>query len=81
MEGESRVARRLRCLRSGVNANFTILCKDREWKVDKGILVAESEYFEKLCIGDFTVCSPSAQHGDFVLTTHPGSLGGESRVP
>lgn len=53
---ESRIERRLRYLRSGTNANFTIKCKDREWKVDRGILSAESEYFEKLCIGAFAVC-------------------------
>ena len=52
---ESRVDRRLRFLRSGINANFTITCKDREWRVDRGVLATESEYFQKLCIGDFSV--------------------------
>lgn len=54
---ESRVDRRIRWLRDGVNANFTINCKGRVWKVDGGILAAESSYFERLCIGGFRVWS------------------------
>lgn len=52
---ESRVDRRLRFLRSGINTDFMITCKDREWRVHRSILAAESEYFQKLCIGDFSV--------------------------
>ena len=55
MMAESRVDRRLRFLRSGINADFTIVCKDREWRVHRSILAAESEYFQKLRIGDFSV--------------------------
>jgi BTB/POZ domain len=55
MAEETRAARRLRFLRSGINANFTVVCKGREWKVDRGILAAESEYFEKMAIGGFSV--------------------------
>ena len=56
---ENIVDRRLRYLRSGINADFTIACGDREWKVDKGILCAESEFFEKLCTGPFSVSHPA----------------------
>ena len=52
---ENRVERRLHYLRSGKNTNFTIRCKGREWKVDRCILSVESEYFEKLCIHEFSV--------------------------
>ena len=52
---ESRVDRRIRWLRDEVNTNFKITCKGRVWKVDGGILAAESSYFERLCIGGFQV--------------------------
>ena len=57
---KSRVDRRLRFLRDGVNANFTVACKDRTWRVDSSMLAAESEYFEKLCHGEFSVCAYGA---------------------
>ena len=57
MADEARIARWLRMLREGKAANFTVICGDREWKVDKGILIAESDYFETLCLGNFGVCT------------------------
>ena len=52
---ETKASRGLRCLRQGTNVNFSIICGNREWRVDRGVLVRESAFFETLCIGGFNV--------------------------
>ena len=42
-------------LRSGKFSDFTIICKNRQFKAHKVILCAESGFFDKCCEGNFSV--------------------------
>ena len=42
-------------LESGDYSDFLIVCKGKEWKVHKGIVCSESEYFKTVAKGNFDV--------------------------
>ena len=55
-------------LESGKYSDLTLTCDSRSWKVHKGVLCLQSDFFAKACDGDFRVSNARAAYPKLPLT-------------
>lgn len=54
-------------LGSGKYSDLTLTCGSRSWKVHKGVLCLQSDFFAKACDGDFRVSKARQTYPNLLL--------------